>query len=84
MNAEEIIEIMDGYEDYNDNDGDDAFNGLVIIGKYTKEVVRAAEHDMIFSASVEELAEAGITRADVEKLGQLNWFIDEDCFCKNI
>jgi hypothetical protein len=36
MKAEEIIEIMDGYDDYNDNEGDDAFNGLAIIGKYTK------------------------------------------------
>lgn len=82
MKAEEIIEIMDKYDDFNENEGDDAFNGLTIIAKYVKEVVCAAEHDVIFSASVEELAEAGITKSDVEKLGQLNWHIDEDCFCK--
>lgn len=81
LTMDEFIDIMDETE--SDWDGDNAFKGLVILSKYTTNLVQAAEHDKIWSISVEEIVELGITKEDVIKLGKLNWMIEEDslaCF----
>lgn len=57
--------------------GDTAFKGLQILSNYTNHLIQAAEHDMIFSISVDELIELEITEEDVIKLARLNWLISE-------
>ena len=53
--------------------------GLNIIAEYLPERgVEAAEHDMIYSAEVEEIIEAGLTVEDAKKLRDLNWMISEE------
>lgn len=66
-----------------DWEGDNAFQGLVILSKYTQNLIVAAEHDMIYSASIYELIELGITEKDCKNLRDLNWMIQCDtmaCF----
>ena len=64
--------------------GDNALIGLNIIAKYLpKSGVESAEHDIIYSASVEKLVNAGITEEDTRKLKELDWMIQYDalaCF----
>jgi len=67
-------------------DGDNAFEGLRIIRKYVpaeKDVLIAAEHDIIYSVTVESLIKGGITKDDVVALRDYNWMISDDqvaCF----
>ncbi len=68
-------------------DGDNAYQGLQIIAKYLSPLkhtlITAAEHDCIYSVSVWDLCEAGITKEDVLELLRLNWSIEIDylyCF----
>jgi len=58
-------------------EGDNAFQGLQILSKYTDNLLQGAEHDKIWSVDVDELIELGITRDDVVMLGRLNWMIEE-------
>lgn len=78
MTREEFEQILE-----EDNagtwEGENAFQGLVIINKYLPNVgVEAAQHDIIYSAGVDEILEAGITIDDAKKLRDLNWMIQED------
>jgi hypothetical protein len=75
----EFKEIMKGESNISDIDDCNVFLGLQIIRKYIpKAGVEGAEHDIIYSAVIYDLIEAGITREDAEELCRLNWFIDED------
>ena len=58
-------------------EGDNAFQGLQILSKYTDNLLQDAEHDKIWSVDVDELIELGITRDDVVMLRRLNWMIEE-------
>ncbi|MCK9446309.1 hypothetical protein M0Q50_05395 [bacterium] len=84
MNREKFEKIFDETEDDLSNiDGDNAYLGLQIIAKYTKNIIRCAEHDVIFSESIENIIENGITEEDIIQLRKLNWMIDHDslaCF----
>lgn len=60
--------------------GDNAFQGCSILAKYTDNVITGAEHDVLYSESVDKLIEAGITIEDVTKLALLNWCIEEDTY----
>jgi hypothetical protein len=83
MTEEKLVEIF-GNEDISSMDweGDNAFQGLQIIAKYidpTKnDLICGANHDVIYSVSVSEIVEAGITEKDVIKLKNLNWCVSED------
>jgi hypothetical protein len=83
MTREKFIEIMDS--DSGSWNGDNAFQGLVIMAKYispeTTDIICAAEHDEIYGPDIDKLIEAGITEDDVIKLRDLNWMIDRDCDC---
>jgi hypothetical protein len=84
MNRSEFETIFDN-QDKIDWDGDNAFQGLVIIAKYLPKsgLICGAGHDVIFSVGVDELIESGITSEDANKLRSLNWMIDDDymsCF----
>ena len=61
-------------------EGDNAFQGLQILSKYTYNLIQGAGHDIIYSADVDEVIEAGLTLEDAKALRQLNWMIDEDSF----
>lgn len=88
MTYEEFEKIM-GNEEISGKlllklDVDNALDGLKIIQKYCpNKGVEAADHDIIYSVSVSEIVDAGITKEDAEYLSKINWMIDEDslaCF----
>ena len=59
-------------------DGDNAYQGLQIIAKYTEYLIQGAEHDVIFSEDIDVLIKKGIIKEDVTKLARLNWSIEFD------
>lgn len=77
MTEERLIEIMaldiaDIPEECN------VFLGLKIITKYLpKQGIEGASHDVIFSATLHDITEAGITEEDAIALRKLNWMVDE-------
>lgn len=83
MDREEIEKIFD--EKKSKWDGDNAFQGLLIISKYfdvtKKNILGAAEHDIIYSVDIDDILEAGITKEDAESLAKLNWMIDSEFSC---
>jgi len=77
MTTEEFYEIFESEE--TDWEGDNCYQGLQIIAKYTNYLIHGAEHDVIYSKSINKLVEAGITIEDTQKLRKLNWRIEDDC-----
>ena len=77
MTIEEIEKIFNEVE--SNWEGDNAFQGLQILSKYTDNLVQGAEHDKIWSACLDDIITLGITKEDITKLAKLNWMIDEDC-----
>jgi cell division GTPase FtsZ len=76
MTREELEEI---FEDEDTSwEGDNAFQGLQILSKYTDELIVGANHDIIYSADVDKVLEAGLTKEDAMKLRKLNWMIEEN------
>lgn len=75
MNREKFIEIMN--KEDQEWTGDNAFQGLQIISKYTDKLICGASHDVIWSADIDDLIEKGITEKDVEELCRLNWMIED-------
>lgn len=78
LTIKELKEIF-----YNQNTnwkGDNAFQGLQILSKYTANLICAAEHDIIYSDDIYTVLNAGLTTEDAEKLRELNWIIEEDHF----
>ena len=68
-------------------DGDNAFQGLLIIAKYfdikKNNIICGAGHDEMCSVDVDDLIEKGMTKEEFKMLAKLNWCIDEDflkCF----
>lgn len=64
-------------------EGDNCFQGLQILSKYTDNLIRGAGHDVIWSIHEDDIIELGITEEDITKLSKLNWMISEDslaCF----
>ena len=81
MTREEFEEVFES--DEAKWEGDNCYQGLMIIAKYTKNVVHGASHDQVWSEDVDTLIDAGITVEDATKLRLINWMIDEDslsCF----
>ena len=77
-------EVKEGHIDWN---GDNAIQGLLLIGKYidykTTDILTSASHDKIDSVSVEDAISAGMTEQDFRELAGLNWMIEGDylsCF----
>lgn len=60
--------------------GDNAYQGLQIIAKYTDYLIQGADHDIIYSANIGILIEAGITEEDCLKLRRLNWMIEDNSY----
>lgn len=78
MTRDEMFEIFKN-NDFKDWEGDNALKGLIIISKYTPRAIQCAEHDIIYSESINEFIEKGITEEDCIQLRKLNWHIDNDC-----
>lgn len=81
MNIDDVIKIFE--KDSGFWKGDNAFQGLLIISKYTDCVIQGAGHDIIHSESIETLIEAGMKKEEFEELRRLNWHIEDDylaCF----
>jgi len=83
MNREEFEKVFDN-EDTN-WDGDNTFQGLVIIAKYIdikeNDIIAGVEHDILYSVDVDDIVDNGITLEDAIKLRKLNWMIEEDFDC---
>ena len=78
MTKDEFTAIMDGKAEYNSGENR-IMLGLQIITKYIPmSGIEAAEHDIIYSAGVDEILEAGLTKEDAKELCRLGWQIDDD------
>lgn len=78
MTRERFTELMKGKSALSEYTKCNALLGLQIITKYLPESgIEGAQHDVIFSATISEILEAGITEEDVIELRKLNWMIDE-------
>lgn len=79
MTEEQLQTIFDDTD--SDWQGDNAFQGLMIISKYIsptkQDLIVAAAHDIIHSVYVKDLLEAGLTEEDAVSLRKLNWMITE-------
>ena len=73
----EIISIFEG-EDGGRWEGDNAYQGLQILAKYTDNLIAGANHDVIYSEDVDKLIAAGITKEDVKELHRLNWMVEDE------
>lgn len=78
MTKERFIEIFESTD--SEWEGDNCFQGLQIIAKYTDNLVHRAGDDVIWSEDIDNLIEKGITEEDVLALAKLNWMVeDESC-----
>jgi hypothetical protein len=78
MTKELFIEIME--KESGDWEGDNAYQGLKILEKYTSNLIQGAGHDVIWSEDIEKLIERGITKEDVEELRRLNWMLEDETY----
>jgi hypothetical protein len=77
MTYQRIEEIFNEYVSGN-WEGDHAFEGLKILSKYTSNLIQGADHDIIYSESVQHLINYGITEEDCKKLRSFNWMIHSE------
>lgn len=65
--------------------GDNAWQGLQILSKYIDpmktNLITGAGYEEIFSASVDDVLNAGFTEEDAKALRKLNWGLDDDGEC---
>ena len=60
--------------------GCEVFEGLKIINKYIpNKGITGAGHDVIYSVSVEDIINSGLTSDDALMLAKLNWMSNEGC-----
>lgn len=78
MTEERFEEIFETTE--SEWEGDNCFQGLQIIAKYTDNVVCGAGNDEVWSEDVDNLIEKGITEEDVKSLAKLGWWIEENSY----
>jgi len=53
---------------------------LLIIKKYTNNLIHRTSHDIIFSKDISILIENNITEEDVKELRRLNWMIKDSSY----
>ena len=79
MTEDELKKIMDEDFDYESTKQNKILMGLNIMVKYLPATgIICAEHDQVWSASIEDLLNAGLTEDDAVKLRNLGWRIDCD------
>jgi len=77
MTRERLIELL-GQDIPGDWEGDNAYQGLQILRKYTANLICGADHDIIYSENIDQLIKAGITENDCKELRRLNWMVNDD------
>lgn len=81
----EFYEIFEDMEWDKNDKGDMIFKGLCIIAKYIDpsktNIVTFATHDEIWSVTIDQLIEAGITKDDAINLRKLHWSLNRECDC---
>jgi hypothetical protein len=76
MTEQECIEIFKDQKIDRSWEGDNAFKGLIILSKYTDNLIQGAGNDIIYSEVISVLIEKGITKEDCIELRKLNcWMI---------
>ena len=78
MTEERFIELMRG--DSGNWEGDNAYQGLQIVSKYTDNLIQGAGHDVIWSENISVLIEKGITEEEVKALRKLNWMLEDESY----
>ena len=79
MTEERFRELMKGDSALSEYEQDNALLGLNLIANYLpNKGIEGAEHDVIYSVSIDDIIAAGITEKDVIELRRLNWMISED------
>lgn len=81
MTREEFIRIFKGDSKF--WTGDNAYKGLQIIAKYygpEDTLITGAGHDILYSVSLDDLIERGVSRDDAEKLRELNWSLEGESY----
>ena len=78
MTEERFIELME--VNSGKWEGDNAYEGLTIIKKYTDNLIQGAGHDVIWSENISILIEKGITEDDVKELRRLNWMVEDNIY----
>ncbi len=82
MTKDELKEIMNGDSELGAYRGKNrVLLGLNIIAKYVPDFDMSPAHDIIYVCEVDELREAGLTKADAKELQKMNWMIDGECDC---
>lgn len=80
MTRERLEELIDTEKSRTTGDG--AFKGLLLLAQYfdvnKTDIITAAEHDEIYSVSVDELLKSGISELDVQSLARSGWGIDTE------
>jgi len=61
-------------------EGDNCYQVLQILSKYTENLIEGAGHDVVWSEDIDTLIESGITKEDAEKLRELNWMIEDGSY----
>jgi hypothetical protein len=77
---EEIREIFEKTEsELHKIEGDNALLGLILLSKYKtkKDVLVGADLDIIYSFSLSDVIDLGITDEDLTELARMNWHISE-------
>lgn len=83
MTEERFIELISAdYPFENVKDGHcSTFEGLKIIDKYCAPFgIEGADHDIVYSVDVDQIAKTEITEEEVIKLAKLGWFIYDDAY----
>ena len=78
MERERLEQIIENTESEYTQGIDNAYMGLAILAKYSPYVLQAANRDIIYSVSVDEIINT-ITEEDAIQLAKHGWFIDSDC-----
>ncbi len=64
-------------------EGDNFFQGLLIISNYfdytNQSLITGASKDIVFSISVDEMIEKGLTEHHAQILRDLNWMVEYGC-----
>lgn len=80
LTRERFLEIMSSKDDAgSDVSVDWAWEGLSILKKYAKHsVIVGADHDVIYSITITEAIDGGITEEEAENLLRWNWMVVDE------
>jgi len=81
MTKEKVLELFSSDTFTGRIEGDNTLEGLNILSKYTdKDVIAAAEHDIIYLVDVDDVLEAGITDEELKRLRALGFMVEDSTY----